>query len=268
MKNLIFILVASVIPQFASAQFGGVLKNLKDAADKAKEQASQQLQIPAKQNATSPQDVTSQLKNKADDASTAQTVVKSQGIIDIKGLTIDLNIDAAQKIINSASVNKCTRAKINLNNEAFLYGDEIISCRGDFQYFGSRIDTMNSFYEADKLKYIVMGAFYSESSGSDEQPAVFKAISEKYGVKPPVIKQKTAVRDVFNFETYFEDSVGNTISAAGVLEKDLSGSEQKKVYLSLMAPNFDEYKNSRIKMINDLSSKAEKAAENKRKSDL
>lgn len=188
-----------------------------------------------------------------------QTISMAKERISLKGLTINMPYGQASKLIRDSlagNVNSatCETRAIAPTDEAFAIGDLLVGCEGNYRYFGDSITSFSAIFANQKLIFVGLGTFRSLSVESDQLPAVFRALAEKYQVTPEFSTSSRYRRfPVYDFKSSFSDTEGNTLESTGIMEIQAGGTVHQRVRLQLTGPHFLQHQRSRIALANDAS---------------
>lgn len=196
----------------------------------------------------------------------------ASGTVDIKGMKLGMSRDEAMKIARSnldkeSTAAACKHSLIDIHQESYVLGDEVVSCQ-QFLYFGTTAQVMNAFFIGGKLSYMVLGTFYSESEADQELPAVYKALADKYGVRPSLVKKSRTMKGLEEFTSSIKDSNGDELFVTGELKHDLSGNIQKNVIIGIQVKGHSDIQSQRLQMMQTQASKEQEAEQVRKQKDL
>lgn len=244
---------------------GGLLKGFKDKLDASTKQIQQK-----------PSSDSTQANNAIPQASTpvnAQDATPvASATFDIKGIKLHMPVDEVLKLAKSSLIAdspraSCQKAKVTMQHQEYVMGDEVIMCR-EFLYFGQEVSAMNAYFIDGKLSYLSLGTFYSETDSDQELPAVFKALADKYAVKPILDKEAKRMMGVYDFTSAIKDASSNELFAKGELRQDMSGNVHKNVTIGIQIPGYRQFQDKRLAEIEAQQVKEQQAEAQRKQRDL
>ena len=264
------------------AQFGNFVNDLKSAADAAKTAADaatgnlksmgkgesaeaglsrNQAEAVAKPGQTSQQSKTENSKETV--ASAPEPTPKSSQEFDVRNLKMNVSMKDYIQIVTATLKGSCAQTNYKPGTDSFPLGDVSINC-SKVEFFGAKIDTFDGYFQDGKLKYMVIGDMYNESS--DGFPEVLKAFAQKYQFKLPNQPLPPRGHYKFNFEVLDVNQSSFVFTAN--MERDLSGVTFKKMYIEFRVADFGEYKKKRIEVAAEVERKATEQAKQKSRSQI
>ena len=263
----IFFTVCALSTSLIFGQVPSFLNKFKQAAETVKQQAEE---VTGKVTpSTAPSNKTSaKTEQPADPNKIQETSIKAAAAeFDIRGLKMDMTIEEFRKIIVNDFQVSGQWAIMQPDHEFFDRGDRYFTTK-EFEFFGDKLSHFVAFFDDGKLKRLELGIIYEEGDGESEVPSVMKALSDKFGSQPTIVREALAMTGHFRQDAIIQDTKGATIRCNCEVEKDMSGTIFNNVFVFFTSPHYEEYVAARNKMIQDLGKQQEEAAKKKAKSQI
>jgi hypothetical protein len=173
--------------------------------------------------------------------------------LNIKGLAINMPLDQAVERIQSSLVKglnskTCERQRIAPTDDAYAMGDLLIRCEGNYRYFGEVLTDFSAIFAHNRLRFVGIGSFMSQSVTSDELPAVFRSLSDKFKVIPNFSAYSRYTRfKVYDFTSSFTDHEGSILESSGKMEYAPNGTLHHNVRVRLIPNDFLQSQQARIR---------------------
>lgn len=247
--------------------------------DKSASKNSEAASVPTEQQATSAQ--IQMLRGKLAEAyqppSTPVQVtgLQSSQVLDIKGIKMLMPQAKATEIIVSNLKNQSQGAckLLNLGPDQIEYwqiADQALVCGNyNFKYFDRDVEELLAFFDSGRLAFLVLKNLRPASDGGKPPlPDFYRALADKFGVKPELRFQNPASGEGQFVSTFF-GADGAELEVAGTSTKFANGNlEFGLVVLSFYQPEYDKRVAERLKIIQELQAKAQQEKKVKQKGDL
>jgi hypothetical protein len=288
MKSAKFFLTLTTIfiSEAAFAQFGNLgdaIKNqVQNALQKAQQPSNQQsgnnvlqknIADYQNQNADSQRDLNEAVKDR--NKPQRPNSVKSNQILDIKGIKMLMPqkeaVDMIVSHLKKKEKNACNLAKLDGNAiELWEIGDQALICGNDnFQFFGRDVNQITAVFDEGKLVFVSLRIRSAPADTSAEpMPDFYKALADKFTVAPKINSVKRPRGDLWDFVSSIQGSDGALIELQGLIRGSMSGASFEQLLLSFYEPEYDKRKATRVASMKQEAERAQKSAEQKRKSDL
>jgi hypothetical protein len=250
--------------------WGGVLKGIKEKLDTSAGQNTKQ----AKPIAATPDPVQVHPENTPVKVTTETEVQVPivNAVFDIKGIQLGMSINevmtlARKELMATDSQAQCTAQQIPANHDWYVMGDQVVACRG-YQYFGQPVANMKAFFIGGKLKFLMIGTFYSETDLDHDYPAVSSALAEKYRTQPVLDYGNNRFSDDHNFVVAMKDQEGSELASSGHRRPYMSGVSYKNVSIYMQARDYEQAKATRESELQAAEARARKDEQQLKQRDL
>lgn len=217
----------------------------------------------------------SQIDKSKINATPKATNVVVSGEFDIKGIKIGMTSPQVANIIksNAKDLKKCGFDQGGV--ELYIYRDYTLYCNKSFSYFGSEPEFVEFHFvnndngKNDRLIWVRIGYYYSESNNRDPMPPLVKALAEKVKANPETINTPHShASGVGTYEFIWSDSNKSKLIVSTAYENDLTGLIHRKQKIEITSADYDSVVESRKLKLKTLQQNAQQKAQQKKASDL
>lgn len=201
---------------------------------------------------------------------------QSSQVLDIKGIKMLMPQAKATELIVSNLKNQnqgaCKLLNLGPNQiELWQIGDQALVCgNGNFRFFDREVPEVIAIFDDGKLALLLLKDLRGNGDGGKPPlPDFYRALADKFGVKPEQKLVNTAVKGEDRFVSSFFGMDGAELEVTGDVSNFADGQASfSHVTLSFYEPDYDKKVAERLKLIKENQNKAQQAQGVKQKKDL